>query len=1177
MAAKLLPRRISGLFWVFGAAVLFCTSVGPSRGALNLVSSVPAHAQQGVSAEAPIVLIFNNPVFPGSVDLNGYPAVLSLQPSFGRGGAVVTFSPQLSADGKTLTLFHSVPFEDNRTYLLTLNVSPSQPCLLQNNSSRTPLTAGSVPHAILFTVGDASAPEIVSHTPADGGMLEPGGAIRVVFSEMVVQGSLVVHSDPEIPFSVELSSGGTVMTAVPSPPVGTEPLTCRIWIEAEDRAGHPLTSSDRPDVRNPWVVTLLPSAPDVDAPRVVHHIPESSQRDVDILAPIVLQFSEPIDIGSVKLPGTTAPAVRVVPNPGGVWSAEVAGDGSVLILKHSVPFVPAFQHTVMVDVGAVNDKAGNGLAEPLSFSFWTGEVTPPCILATDPANGAVGVGSDANLKIVFSEPMRAGSVKAELKRNGQLVLSSADVSFSEDGLTAFVPHPPLIQDGSEYELKILSGADLSGNQLVEGALPGNVLRFRTKDLERPVLLSVEPGNGATVHPTTASMSMAFSEAIGSAQDCVIRLWYLSGAYGPRLDASCGEETAPSTWKVRGGFSADRKQVVLRFAVGTDGMSLRPGDTVVAELLAAVDDFGNQLADGAVPRVWSFKVTDTTAPVLLELRPGNGEVVGLSAPVVIRTSKPLSTDHFRFEADGDWSQSATRISGRLWKVARRAISLDGCTVTLRHEPFPEADSGSLEEHAFKIVSATDPLMQNLVAAPGVSFETRFYTARRPRIERVEYQAPAGGGFGQEGFMADPNSFEWRELPGPTVGIVPRDSAFRVVFTEQMAPESVPAPVTTPLVAGWSVEWEPGFRAAVFRHSEPLPFAQLRYARLPSGEVVPAGPVMQMFFSSGLDFKGDSLVPLTVGFTPADTVPPSVAVEYRRKGNAPGEQWLPLDKAEDVPVDALFRVTASETLSPAELAIESLDGSDADIAGAAPSVLEWLDADGVVGSQLVIGFSRLLCGGVLFGDPPVERRANYRVSLRVCDASSLRNAAVVVLSFSTEDALPPRLCRIKPAADGDLRRGVILTYSEPVLSESISLCDLDGDSGRLDGLSFTVLDGGREILVGFAPLPPNPPGEDMVFQIRVNPGLSDMRGNRQMDARLANDPNGVRDFIELRFPFLFGDIDGDGCFGITDVLKAFRFFLGAGTATPGQLRAIGASGDRPSASDVRRLLIRLLGSG
>ncbi|MGC8834073.1 MAG: Ig-like domain-containing protein, partial [Armatimonadota bacterium] len=765
MATKLLLPRFPRLFWVFGFAVLLA-SISASWGALNLVASVPAHAQQGVSAEAPIVLVFNNPVFPGSVDLNGYPAVLSLQPSFGRGGAVVTFSPQLSPDGKTLTLYHSVPFEDNRTYLLSLNAAPSLPCLLQNNSARTPLTAGPVPHAVLFTVGDASAPEIVSHTPADGGMLEPGGAIRVVFSEMVVQSSLAVHSDPEIPFTVELSSGGTVMTAVPSPPAGIEPMTCRVWVEAWDQAGHPLASSDRPDARNPWVVTLLPNVPDINAPRVVHHIPDSSQHGVDIFAPIVLQFSEPIDIGSVGLPGGTAPAVRVAPNSGGAWSAEVAGDGSVLILKHSVPFVPAFQHIVTVDAGAVKDRAGNGLSEPVSFSFWTGEVTPPCILATTPVNGAVDVDAEAVLKLIFSEPVQAGSVKAELRRNGQLVLSSAEVAFSEDGLTACVSHPPLIQDGSEYELRVLSGADLNGNQLVEGALPGNVLKFRTRDLERPVLLSVEPGNGAAVNPSTASLTLTFSEAVGTVQDCMIKLWYLSGASGPQLDASCGEEAAPGTWRVRGGFSSDRKRVVLRFAAGTDGMPLRPGDTVVVELLAAVDEAGNQLTDGTVPRVWSFKVTDTTAPVLLELLPGIGEVVGLSAPVVIRTSKPLSTDHFRFEADGDWSQSATRVSGKLWKVARRAISSDGCTVTLRHEPFAEAESGTLSEHTFKIVSATDPLMQNLVAAPGVSFETRFYTARRPRIERVEYQAPLGGVFGQDGCMADPNNFEWRELPGPT---------------------------------------------------------------------------------------------------------------------------------------------------------------------------------------------------------------------------------------------------------------------------------------------------------------------------------------------------------------------------------------------------------------------------
>ncbi|MGQ9525590.1 MAG: Ig-like domain-containing protein, partial [Armatimonadota bacterium] len=749
-----------------------CASAAASVHAeLHLMSSSPAHGQAGVATTAPIVLSFSAALFPASVLVNSYPSCISLEPSTGRGGAVITFQASLSADRKTLTLAHSVPFDDARTYVLTLTTPPASPCLRQDDLAKTPLSPGPVPHAILFTTADDTPPSITSHTPADGGDLPPGTPITVTFTEPLAPESLRVQTEPPVSVSVQLSDGGRTLSLLPAH--SDAETICSFLILAEDVSGNPLQPSDAsvPGSQNPWTVRLLPLGPDRTPPRLLAQTPIQDTTQVDPTAMAVLRFSEAVQPTDPLFPYGNRP-ISVVPiGSGGVWSANLSADGTTLTLAHLEPLVPNTSHILSIPASSLADSAGNTLADDLHIAFRTAEVTPPCIAASVPADGSAEVPGDAPIVILFSEPIHPPSLRVELRKAGGSAVPIT-TGFSDDCMTATVSHAPLTEDGSGYELAVLSAKDLSGADLVPGALPDNVLRFHTRDLVGPTLLSTQPSNGALVPPDTAQIVLKFSEPMLSASPVIIRLAYLSGEPGPRPSADWAHQSDADVWQCTGRWSNDARTLTIDLETGPDGTPLRAGGVVTAELIRAQDAFNNPLRSSETPTLWSFRISDAGPPVLLELSPSPGALVGMACPVVIRTSKPLSSDTLRFEADGDWSQSAALISGRTWKASRRAFSSDGKTVTLAHAPFADSPPGQQASHTFRIVSATDPEFRSLISAPGLSFETTFFTGSRPWVEKLQFQWPRNTGLTPDGLLPLGCETEWRDLSTDPSCVVPR---------------------------------------------------------------------------------------------------------------------------------------------------------------------------------------------------------------------------------------------------------------------------------------------------------------------------------------------------------------------------------------------------------------------
>ncbi len=184
-------------------------------------------------------------------------------------------------------------------------------------------------------------------------------------------------------------------------------------------------------------------------PRVQSVSPANGATDVAVDAPLVINFSEAMNTGSVSY--------SVSPNPGGV-SASWNGAGTQLTLAHN-NFAEGTSYTVSVTAGT--DLDGDGLENvPYDSSFTTVPPTVPRVQSVSPANGATDVAVDAPLVINFSEAMNTGSVSYSVSPNP----GGVSASWNGAGTQLTLAHNNF-SFSTAYTVSITAGTDLDGNGL----------------------------------------------------------------------------------------------------------------------------------------------------------------------------------------------------------------------------------------------------------------------------------------------------------------------------------------------------------------------------------------------------------------------------------------------------------------------------------------------------------------------------------------------------------------------------------------------------------------------------------------------------------------------------------------------------------------------------------------
>lgn len=245
---------------------------------------------------------------------------------------------------------------------------------------------------------------------------------------------------------------------------------------------------------------------DTTAPLVAGTSPSQGQVNVAADATITVTFNEAIDQASV--------AGQVTVTPGGAGAITWLSDRQARI-AHVSAWAEGAQVTVTLGTG-ITDLAGNHLASPHAFSFFV-QTSALTLLATEPAEGAVGVNRSASIRLQFSHEVDLGSLSANTVITDAVAKTGYPYSVSA-GSNNWYTLDPEADLPSGASLVVTVGAAVAalgnpGNTLGEPA----ALHFTTGvdvDVTPPTIVSFWPENGAANLPADLGMLViTFSEPI----------------------------------------------------------------------------------------------------------------------------------------------------------------------------------------------------------------------------------------------------------------------------------------------------------------------------------------------------------------------------------------------------------------------------------------------------------------------------------------------------------------------------------------------------------------------------------------------------------------------------------------------------------------------------------------
>jgi parallel beta-helix repeat protein len=505
----------------------------------EIISTSPAHNEDNVLQDADVVVTFNEAMDPAFLDFTCTPD---------PGGWTETWSTQ-----DMIVTFSHDPFEIKTPYIFQITGA--------RDRSGNDLIPGAVPNPWLFTtVWDIVGPQIILTIPADNEIdVESSYDIIVTFNEAMDNSSLSYICIPDPGgWSESWNNGDTVVTFTHNPLAYGTIINFYV-IAAKDISGNDLVAGPVP---NPWSFTTS----DFVAPKITSTLPADNEIDVNPNKNIEVTFSEPMDKASITFICT--------PDPGG-WSESWSDGDTVVTFSHD-PFVIGTIYNFYIIAG--KDISGNDLTSgpvPNPWSFSTlGDLIAPEIITTSPADNEVNVDIDAGITVTLSEKMDIASINyicvpdpggwSESWSNGDTIVTFSHNSFAINTI---------------YNFYIITGNDVSGNDLTSGPVP-NPWSFTTiGDLVAPQISSTSPADNEINVDLNTLVTITFNEAMDTLT----------------IEYTCSPD--PGGWFESWG-NGNTVFTLLHnpFEIGT---------TYIFQVTAGKDMAGNNLTLGVVPHSWDF--------------------------------------------------------------------------------------------------------------------------------------------------------------------------------------------------------------------------------------------------------------------------------------------------------------------------------------------------------------------------------------------------------------------------------------------------------------------------------------------------------------------------------------------------------------------------------------------
>lgn len=471
----------------------FTTGAAPDVTPPTVTATVPADAAVNVSVNAVITATFSEPLSPATVTTASFLVLRGISPVTGTvtyAGNTATFTP----DSDLLT---------NIEYTATITVGVTD--LAGNHLAAE--------HVWMFTTeagADVTPPTVLSTVPVNlATNVSVSANITANFSEAMNAATITAAS-----FTLKqgvntvasaVSYAGTTATLNPNTDLAFNTLyTATVTIAATDLADNALT------VPVVWTFTTA-AAPDVTPPTVTAVAPASGAVNVVVGTNVTATFSEAMNPASITTDNFMLMQGAIHIN------GTVSYAGNTLTFNPSVDLEGGELFTATVFTG-VEDAAGNNLAADFIWSFTTEippDVTPPTVVSTVPANGALGIAIGGNITATFSEAMNAASITTASFTLSDGVTPVTGVVTYAGGTAMFNPSADL-DSSTVYTATITTGAeDEAGNNLAANF----VWTFTTGDpgdVTLPTVSVVNPLNLSISVSTITSVTATFSEAMDPA-------------------------------------------------------------------------------------------------------------------------------------------------------------------------------------------------------------------------------------------------------------------------------------------------------------------------------------------------------------------------------------------------------------------------------------------------------------------------------------------------------------------------------------------------------------------------------------------------------------------------------------------------------------------------------------
>ncbi|HBY63476.1 MAG TPA: hypothetical protein DEH78_26935, partial [Solibacterales bacterium] len=472
------------------------------------------------------------------------------------------------------------------------------------------------PYVYYTTATDGVPPAVTAFAPVNGATgVGTTALIRIDFNEALNRTSVtpgtvsLASSGNPIPYSLQFSTNNASLTLIPNVPLPANAAVTVTVNGVEDAAANPLAP--------PVAFTFNTSQnPDTVGPVLLRSNFVANQTNVPVNSVFTFEFNEPIDPRSVN--GTSFQisdnVVGLVPS-----TLSLSSDLRTVTLMPNAPLAIGRGHSVS---GSVVDLAGNS-SSPVNLSF-TAALAPdsigPVVVATNPPDGAVNEPINAQVQVLFDEPVQSTSLSSvTLFTNGQPVPISQRTLTNGNRLLSLVPMMPL-PSSAAFTLTITEVRDTSGN-LMSGTVTRNFTTRAGADLIAPAAPVSSLANNTNV-PTNVVFRLSFSEPVNSA----------AFAFAPAslIDSNTGRPTPLSR-----SLAPDRLSVVL-----TPLQALVPGTAYSFSFSGASDSAGNVMPSNFVGFT-TGSGPDNNAPAVTSISPANGATgIPLNARITLTFNRPL---------------------------------------------------------------------------------------------------------------------------------------------------------------------------------------------------------------------------------------------------------------------------------------------------------------------------------------------------------------------------------------------------------------------------------------------------------------------------------------------------------------------------------------------------------